>query len=303
MDDFLKAHWREALISLFGLLLAIVVSIPGLMSLGEWAGARRITDMNDTFLNDAAHEGLKETLLLREVSALLEVLKSTDLGIELIVSVDVQAGGVLSSLTGAIESALAASAAATVGAHALQYVNSIADQVSVVLFIALIWAVVGWMILRMLPVAGLVRLLGRGFTEAIAVLFLISYLVVPYSIHLTGWLSETVAGSLQPDTEAAVEQFHSATFQDGSLNTDLSFWTRSGNVKSIYEDLTNELPDKVSALTVYAVRKFAHLTIVGVVFPMMVVLGLGLLGRRLVAVTIKQLDTYLVSDVGVNGSK
>ena len=67
--------------------------------------------------------------------------------------------------------------------------------------------------------------------------------------------------------------------------------------------MTNELPDKVSALTVYAVRKFAHLTIVGVVFPMMVVLGLGLLGRRLVAVTIKELDTYLVSDVGVNGSK
>lgn len=293
MDRFLKAHWHEALIALTAVLLGVLISVSDLMRLGAWAGGARITAANDAFLADAAQEGLKETLLLAEVSALLDVLGSTDLGIELIVSVDVQAGGVLSSLSRAIEAALAASAAATVSAHALQFVNSIADHLSAELFVALVWAVAGWMILRILPVARHLRNLGRALTEAIAVVFIISYLVIPYSINVTGWLGGAIAGSLQPDTETAVEYFHSATFKDGSLNTDLDFWTRSSNVKSAYEGLVSDLPDKVSALTLYAVRKLAHLTVVGVVFPVMVVLGLGLLGRRLVAVAVKDLEVSL----------
>jgi hypothetical protein len=232
-------------------------------------------------------------LLLGEVAALLEVLSSTDIGIELIVSVDVQAGGVLSSLTRALEWALAASTSATIGSHALKFVNAIADQVSANIIIILAWAVIAWMVLRIVPAAPTVRRMTRSIAEVLAVLFMISYLIIPYSINLTGWLSQSVSGSLDPDAETVVESFHGATFTDGGINTDLGFWTRGQNVKSAYEDVTNELPDKVSALMSYTVQKFAHLLIVGVLFPLSVLLMLAVLGRRLVGLMIKELETQL----------
>jgi hypothetical protein len=293
MNTFLKHKWREILIALGALIFGLLVSAADLLNLGEQTGADHITQANDAYLTDAANEGLKETLLLGEVAALLEVLGSTDIGIELIVSVDVQAGGVLSNLTRAIEWALAASTSATIGAHALKFVNAIADQGSANIVITLAWAVIAWMILRIVPAARTVRRMARSIAEILAVLFVISYLIIPYSINLTGWLGQTVSGSLAPDTETVVETFHGATFTDGGLQTDLGYWTRGKNVKSAYESVTSELPDKVSALMSYTVQKFAHLVIVGVLFPLSVLLLLAVLGRRLVGVMIKELDAQL----------
>jgi len=293
MNTFVKHKWHEILIAIGALIFVILVSAADLLNLGEQTGAGHITLANDAYLADAAKEGLKETLLLGEVGALFEVLSSTDIGIELIVSVDVQAGGVLSSLTRALEWAVAASMSATIGAHALKFVNAIADQVSANIVIALAWAVIAWMILRIVPAARTVRRMARSIAEVLAVLFVISYLIIPYSINLTGWLSQTVSGSLDPDTETIVETFHGATFTDGGLQTDLGYWTRGKNVKSAYENVTNELPDKVSTLRSYTVQKFAHLLIVGVLFPLGVLLMLAVLGRRLVGMMIKELETQL----------
>jgi hypothetical protein len=93
MMTFFEHQWREILIALGALIFVILVPASDLLNLGEQTGAGRITLANRAYLTDAANEGLKETLLLGEVAALLEVLSSTDIGIELIVSGDVQAGG------------------------------------------------------------------------------------------------------------------------------------------------------------------------------------------------------------------
>ncbi len=293
MKELLNTRWREILAALVALLLVLTLGASDLMGAGSKMGAGRITDANETYLADASSEALRDTLMLGEVAALLEVLKSTDLGVQLIVSVDVQAGGVLSSLTTAVDWALGAAAAAAVSAEALTFLNSVADQVSAVLLLAALVVFALWMILRLAPVAAVFRSMGRALTEGMVVLFLMTYLVLPYSINVGGWLGETVAGSIAPDTDVAVEQFHGATFKSSGLNTDLNFWSNSGNVRSVYEDLTDELPDKVSSLTSYAVQSLAHLIVVGLMFPLLVVIGLGLICRRLAQLSLKEFEQLL----------
>lgn len=293
MIIYLQNKWRELAALICALLIVIALPVSGLLQLGQATGAGQITAANEAYLTDAAQEGLKEILLLGEVTAFLDVLQSTDFGIELIVSVDVRAGGVLSSLANAAEWALGAAAAATVTTHALQFINGIADQVSAYLLVGLLWSVIIWMVLRIVPAANAIRGVARGITETLAVLFLVSYLFVPYGINITGWLSQTAAGRLHVDTGTVVENLHGSTFKDGNLNTDLRFWTRSENVKSAYEQLTSELPDKTSALTRYTIEKFAHLLVVGILFPFTVLLVFGLMGRRLIKMAIAELDSSM----------
>lgn len=293
MIKYLQNKWRELAALVCALLIVIVLPVSALLQFGNATGAGRITAANEAYLTDAAQDGLKEILLLGEVTALLDVLQSTDFGIELIVSVDVRAGGVLSSLANAAEWALGAAAAATVTTHALQFINGIADQVSAGLLVGLLWSVIIWMALRILPAADAMRGVARGITETFAVLFLISYLFIPYSINITGWLSQTAAGRLHVDTGTVVENLHGSTFKDGNLNTDLSFWTRSENVKSAYEQLTGDLPDKTSSLTRYTIEKFAHLLVVGILFPFTVLLVFCLMGRRLMKVAVAEMDSNI----------
>jgi hypothetical protein len=92
MMTFVEHQWREILIALGALIFVILVPASDLLNLGEQTGTGRITLANRAYLTDAANEGQKETLLLGEVATLLEVLSSADIGIELIVSGDVQAG-------------------------------------------------------------------------------------------------------------------------------------------------------------------------------------------------------------------
>lgn len=233
------------------------------------------------YLETAASNGLQQTLLLSELGALMEVIKSTDMGIELIVSVDVQAGQVLSGLTRAIEWATAALAASTISSHALLFINGIADQLSGLLFVTLLSTVGFWMFIRILPVARVFKRAARSIVETFAVLLLVSYFVLPYTINVTGWLSQTLAGSLQVNTQSAVENFHKDTFRGESLRTNLKFWTSSNNVRATYDEVTTDLHDKVSALTRYAIERFASLLIVGILFPLSVVLILTMLLRRL----------------------
>ena len=290
MLNFLKSRWLEILIGLTALIAGLIATVPALLELLASTGSARIIAVNAIYLENAASESLQDTLLLGEIAALLEVVKSTDFGIELIVSVDVQIGQVLSGLTRAIEWAMFAAAGATVASHALQFVNGIADQLSVILFLGLLWAVALWMLLRLLPVAGSMRTAGRAIAETLAVLFVLSYLVLPYAINVTGRLSESLAGSLHPDTQTTVTQLHDDTLQGGSLSTDLGYWTNSSNLRAVYQEVTADLHDKVSALTRYAVMRIANLIVVGLLFPLSVVLILTLVLRRLTKLALDGLE-------------
>ena len=281
MRSFINDRWQEILIGLIALTLAMVTSTSDLLNLAQITGSERIIAVNTIYLEAAANDGLQDTLLLSELAALLEVIKSTDFGIELIVSVDVQIGEVLSSLTKAIEWAVVAAAAATIAAHALQFVNAVSDSLSPIFLIATLWAVVLWMIMRLLPCAQLLKSASRTIVETLCVLFLLSYLVMPYTINITGWLSQDLSQGLQTSTASTVQRFHEDTFQGGSLKTDLSYWTNSSNVRSAYDEVTSDLQDKVSALTRYALERVANLVIIGLFFPLTVIAILSFVLRRL----------------------
>ena len=121
-----------------------------------------------------------------------------------------------------------------------------------------------------------------------------SYLVLPYTINVTGWLSQTLVDTIHATADSAVEQFHEDTLQGGSLNTDLSYWTSSSNVRATYQEVTSDLHDKVSAMTRYAVERLANLIVLGLLFPLSVILILIAVLRRLTSLG---LDAFEAMDV------
>lgn len=290
---FFKDNAIELIIALVALIIAIFLPLSGIASLADWTGSGQITQSNQAFLEDASEAGLRDTLLLGEVSAFLEILRSTDFGIELIVSVDVQAGQAISTLVKAVEWAMLAAASGTILSETLLWVNGLTGVMSLGLLKLGGVAVVFWMVLRILEAKSAWRSIARGFVEVIGLVFLTTYLILPYSINLGGWLTETPHGALYSDAASTVENFHSETLGDSGLDTDLDFWTKSSEVKNAYEGITANLADKVASLTLFALRSMAHMLVVGILFPFLVAVVMVVILRRLFGPILGQLENEL----------
>jgi hypothetical protein len=214
MKRHLEAH-AEAMAILAVTLGALTVWVAGLFpDLGTLAGGEAIIAANEAYLDEARRAALQDSLLLGEVLALLEVLRSTDLGLELIVSVDVQAGQALSALTAAVERAMGAALTATVLTEALIWLNRIGDLVALwaLRFGAMALAV--RMLLRILGAGALLRSLFRRLSEVLVLVFLLGYLVLPYSINLGGALSDSAVGALASDTATTPDRLHTDILGD-----------------------------------------------------------------------------------------
>lgn len=293
MKRHLEAH-AEPVAILAVTLGALTVWVAGLFAdLGTLVGGEAILAANEAYLDEARRAALQDSLLLGEVLALLEVLRSTDLGLELIVSVDVQAGQALSALTAAVERAMGAALAATVLTEALIWLNRIGDLVALWALRSGAMALAVWMLLRILGAGALLRSLFRRLSEVLVLVFLLGYLVLPYSISLGGALSESAAGALASDTATTPDRLHTDILGGHGLSTDLSFWSKSGNVRASYETLTSDLADKVSAMSLYGVERLAHLLIVGVLFPAAVALVLLVVAWRILGPVMSAIDRVL----------
>lgn len=245
------------------MLAALAAGLPGTLPGGDVDAANR------AWLGAASAEIRHDVTLLAEIWALLNIVQSTEIGVSLLVSADIEVGQALSSLAALVGQAMAVGTAAA----------ALAAAWSVVLTLCAAAAPVA---LQAVLLFGGLSLLGagRGPIEAIraplrdlavlsARVFAVLWVVVPYALNLSGWASERATAFLGADDAAVVSNLH-ADMAAGSAGKDpLDYWRKKDHAVTAFHSIHKDLTHKVSALGRYVTLRLVHAVCAGLLVPLL----------------------------------
>ena len=179
---------------------------------------------------------------------------------------------------GAFAGRTAIAAAAAEGLIAL---SAVAGFVAEPLFAAMLLVLVVYFLVTAISRLHVVSRLARSVLEITAVMFLTAQLLIPYSIHLSGWFATSAVSSLSDESRGKLVTLHQE-ITGSTSSTSFDGWSKDDEVKSGFERAVSDLPHKVDTVGLYLMRQLASAVLLGVVFPLgLMLLFLGL-ARRLI---------------------
>ncbi|WP_296425596.1 hypothetical protein [Yoonia sp.] len=253
-----------------------LLATTGTYVLGQSGSA--IVAQNTSYLQDASRDGLQDMLLIAEILGLLEVLSTTEVGLTVVVSVSAEAGQALSALTHVMERVLGVATLATGTAEAMLGLNRAAAAASFGLAQLSLGLGAGYFVFRGLNIHNRLQHLAHTLVRMATMLFLIAYLVIPYSINASGWLANQIA---EPGDPSAVQVMHDRTVKRNLSNDPLKYWSDAEHLTRGFKDTINDLPQKLSLMTTHYLGTLIHLLLVGIGFPLLAAALMILVIRRM----------------------
>lgn len=258
---------RLALAGLAALLLVLIQT--GMFDgFATALGGTQIEVDNIGYLTDARDAAANDFLILSEIFAVLEVIASADVGFDFFVSASVQVGQALAGLSTAIENALLVSAAAAASAEALLAISSIAQFLSQPLLCVALALLAAYFILSAFHRVHTVSRTVRSMTEIVSVLFLVVHLIVPYSIHLSGWIATNAVASLHEESRSRLQSLHGDITDHTIIADGFDSWSKDDQVKAGFERVSKNVTHKIDAVGLYSVRQFTSAVLLGIVLPL-----------------------------------
>lgn len=277
------AQWpgdRLSVLILAALCIAVWLGlqVPALQQLGAAMAHDALIKENTEYLRAAEKQAAKNFVHLAESYAALRVIQSGRFGVSFLAKADVQVGDALAGLSDIVERTMDVSAAAAVAAATLNVTDRIAARLSPLLFEVALLAIAIYLIALAIDRNHRVTHLTKGLAEIGLLLFLTAYILIPYSIHTTGWLSEHAVAGLKADSSDQIAGFRG----------DVTRATRGHDLVKRAEQAAHDLKKqfrglthKVSAMGRSMVRQATAALIEGVLLPLGVFAMLWLALRRL----------------------
>jgi|GEM_PF-4348032 len=231
-------------------------------------GTNTILDENRAFLQQSDTDNHKDILLITEVLAVVKLISSTDIGVNLVFKADVEVGQALHGLAVSIEYALWVVLASSVVIEVWKLLIETADMLVPLLFRATLFAIVVYLVADSVRALSQIRESCYKVMQFSLLSFATVFLLVPYALNLTAWVSRVI---LQPST--FVHNKGLGALQSAAENAQkgeelFKYWGSGKAVRSHLIDLHRDIQPHTSNVFEFMVNALAVNIISGIVVPL-----------------------------------
>ena len=179
-----------------------------------------------------------------------------------------QVGQALAGLNYALERALAASIAGAGLYEALIILAGLASLLNVFFFQLVLFASAARLFCNSLPASNPIFIASRLALRGTLAVFVASYVLLPYSINITGWLASTVPFGMAQQHSERLQDYHSHVVADKPAAREFTYWTKEQAVRGQYKKFEEGLPHTVEQTTRHAISIALHALFVGLLLPL-----------------------------------
>lgn len=267
------------------LLLWLVLQIHPVRQLAASLVDRELIEENAAYLDKSEKEAARTLMHLVESYAALRVIQSGEVGFSLIVETRVQVGDALAGLTTIVERGIGVAAVAASAAAAMKALDKAAAVASPLLFEATLVLLGIYLIARTVRARHPITQLAHSLAEVATILFLTAFLLVPYSIHVSGWLSQHAVAPLK--TYSAE---HYANLYDDihHARAENERHVRAKSATYALEEMFSDIAHRAEASSLAFVKHATATVLEGIVLPLGVFAAL-LLTLRAIAHRIRKI--------------
>lgn len=271
------------------LILLGVIWITGLLEpLSGWLGGQRLQASNAAYIEQVQANAAAELATLGAVLAVVDVVASVEVGFNFVASAHIGIGHALESLRLLLTHALEALALSTAAFEVLSLLLSISDAVSGTLFALALISIGALCLARAFAVTDRLHDLIEDAALLSSALFLIAYIVLPYSIQVSAWCSSEITYALHAATRDGLAALHSDVVERATQAKTAADWTAKGTAVSAYEHVANDLPQKTKAAADLLWSFWARMITHALVIPLLSALVLKMLTHRLLRLALSR---------------
>ena len=258
------------------LLLWMALQIDPVQKIAASLVDRELTEENAAYLDRSEKQAARTLFHLIESYAALRVIQSGEVGFSLIVETHVQVGDAIAGLTTIVERGIGVAALSATAAAAMKQLDRAAALLSPMLF-ELTLALLGvYLIARAIHAKHPITQLAHSITEVAGILFLTAFLLVPYSIHVSGWLGHQVVAPLKRQSTQHYVNLHK-DIQHARADSE-----RHGRAKAAthaLERMFSDIGHRAEASSLAFVKHAAAALLEGIVLPLTIFATLLLILR------------------------
>jgi hypothetical protein len=249
----------------------------------KYSNQDTLVKSNLKYLENIRNSGVDDMLLTAELSSLLSVVESSNIGISFIADMQVTVGQVLYPLTSIIEKVGLVSLASSTIAYSTSVLLTISEGSVYYLYILSISSLMVYFIAKsMWPNKSPTRFISflKNVAYFFTVVLLFLHIILPYSIHSASLIDKAILCDIREQSSMQIKNIHSELIKSG---------TKQHNLKASAKDTVHSLSkikhnvvDKVESTVYSLITKIAVLIIQGMVLPFIfILLGYKLLRRVL----------------------
>lgn len=215
-----------------------------------------IVDANQLYLSNSEHKSITSFLLLSEISALLAMVSSSEVGISFIANFNVSIGNALQVFSDLVDRGLAINLLSIGAIKILQLINNFSDCLILWLSGIILCIGFGYFFLLALFKDHIINQLILSLFHKLFLLMLILHIAVPYSIHISASTSHYLLNDIKQHNESKLLNLHHHTLKEKSHKNPKDRAKQS--IHSLEKLTTKSLPQKIENVIHYILAKFIY---------------------------------------------
>ena len=244
----------------------------------KWVN-KELVNQNIQYLNLYHQQGIENSVKLSEIYTTLRLFQSAEVGVSFIIKYQVHIGETVAALTKLVEQGIAVSAGTSVITDILKITQELSNFLSPYLFKMTLLAAATFFLFFSISRHHHLTKISQIIKEIMIMLFLVSYLVVPYAIHFSAWLGQEVTAQFKQDSQIQMSEFHKTVAKPKKEN----------ELKRIAEDAIHELERAIIDVTHvlgvirnFVIRHLAVVVIDGILMPLTIFFVLSWIIRNII---------------------
>jgi hypothetical protein len=200
---------KITLVKLVALVLFILLlHFNQLAFIAEWLNMASLYHHNQSYLSKAQALATTDILNFTELLAATEVARSSTVGVSFFASFNVDIGNILHSFSIVIEKGVGVQLASLAAIEVLMLLDGLAYWVSPFLFKLVILVSILYYLTQLLLMPKVISLKMHRAGEVMIVLFLLSHIALPYSIHLSSLVGQALTQEKRSSISSTLQYTH-----------------------------------------------------------------------------------------------
>jgi hypothetical protein len=251
--------------------LAIVCFVAWLNGGGGLFFDQTIELSNKSILKEARTAATTDLVTLAAILGVVEVVSSTEIGVDFLISASVEVGQSLSTLVRVLELSISAIVFSAVLSELYLFVIAVAAALNGLFLSAALCSAGLFIILRLTAVSTHFLSVFRTIVIMAFMAFTSTHLVIPYTIQINGWIVSELAGQNIQTQRKGLNDVHDVIAQQAKAET-IKDWGKKSIVKNTFQHLHVNIVQKIEAIARFMWSTMAHALLFGLILPILILI-------------------------------
>ena len=246
---------------------------------------------NHSYLKQAEQEAVSDLLKISEISAALDVVSSSQVGISFIAEFNVTLGHALNELNRGIKRSLEVNMLSAAAIKVIAIIARASEHSHQLLISLCLWSWLFYFVLDIasehvkVPVSAVRQ--ARVLSGRILILFITFYLLLPYSIHFSALVSQQLHAKIKEDNRTKLDSLHGSLVvkDDKKDSSKKSFKAKAkSSINHLSTTQAKSIHQKVESLFGYLLISLTITLFDLVIMPIVILYGLYRICRQVLVI-------------------